>query len=91
MTDADMEHCRAAIKTGSYSFYAASRVLPQSVRDPAHALYAFCRVADDAVDLTQRKAKAVLSLRDRLDRVYAGQPLDQPTDRAFARIVHRRV
>ena len=43
----DMEHCREAIRTGSLSFHAASRLLPARVRDPALALYAFCRLADD--------------------------------------------
>jgi len=46
----DMAACRAMIRTGSLSFHAASRLLPARVRDPALALYAFCRVADDDVD-----------------------------------------
>lgn len=83
----DLAHCRAAIKTGSRSFYAASHLLPARVRDPALALYAFCRLADDAVDLTYEKAAAVLSLRDRLDLVYAGTPRNAPADRAFTAMV----
>ena len=47
---ADLAHCRDAIRTGSLSFHAASKLLPARVRDPALALYAFCRLADDAVD-----------------------------------------
>ncbi len=84
---ADMEACRDAIRHGSLSFYAASKLLPASVRDPAMALYAFCRLADDAVDLQDAKADAVLRLRDRLDLVYAGTPRDAPADRAFASVV----
>ena len=84
---ADMEHCREAIRHGSLSFHAASRVLPARVRDPALALYAFCRLADDAVDLQAQKAAAVLSLRERLERVYDGRPRNAPADRAFAVIV----
>ena len=83
----DLAHCRAAIRTGSRSFYAASHLLPARVRDPALALYAFCRLADDAVDLHAEKAAAVLSLRDRLDLVYQGTPRDAPADRAFAAMV----
>ena len=64
----DMEHCREAIRHGSLSFHAASRVLPRRVRDPALALYAFCRLADDAVDEGWDKREAVLRLRDRLAR-----------------------
>ena len=84
---ADMAACRAAIRTGSLSFHAASRVLPARVRDPALALYAFCRVADDDVDEGTDKAGAVLRLRDRLDLVYQGRPRDGYADRAFAAVV----
>ncbi|MDJ0825341.1 MAG: phytoene/squalene synthase family protein [Rhodobacter sp.] len=83
----DMDHCRQAIKVGSLSFHTASKLLPARVRDPALALYAFCRLADDSVDEHQEKADAVLSLRDRLDLVYAGRPRNAPADRAFAAIV----
>jgi len=83
----DLAHCKEAIRHGSLSFYAASRLLPAHVRDPALALYAFCRLADDAVDLHQEKAAAVLRLRDRLDLIYAGRPKDAPSDRAFARVI----
>jgi hypothetical protein len=84
---ADLDHCRASIRTGSYSFHAASRLLPGRVRDPALVLYAFCRLADDAVDETEAKAAAVLRLRDRLDLCYQGRPLNAPEDRAFAAMV----
>jgi 15-cis-phytoene synthase len=88
----DLAACRAAIRTGSLSFHAASRLLPPSVRDPALALYAFCRLADDAVDEGAEaegddKTRAVLALRDRLDRVYAGRPRETSADRAFAAVV----
>jgi len=82
-----MDHCRDAIRHNSLSFHTASRILPASVRDPALALYAFCRLADDEVDLHDDKASAVLRLRDRLDRVYAGTPRNAPADRAFASVV----
>jgi phytoene synthase len=84
---ADLDYCRAAIRGGSLSFHTASLVLPGRVRDPALALYAFCRLADDAVDEHEEKAHAVLTLRDRLDLVYAGRPRNAPADRAFASVV----
>jgi len=93
---ADLTACRAAIRQGSLSFHAASRLLPGKVRDPALALYAFCRLADDAVDDAVgsghaedagAKADAVLTLRDRLDLVYLGCPRNAPADRAFAAVV----
>ncbi len=84
----DLAECRRAIEHGSRSFYAASKLLPRNVADPAMALYAFCRLADDAVDLSDAKAAAVLSLRDRLDLAYKGTPRDAPADRAFTAMIH---
>ncbi|WP_112320757.1 15-cis-phytoene synthase [Oceanibium sediminis] len=83
----DLDACRVAIRHGSKSFHAASLLLPAKVRDPALALYAFCRLADDAVDLVDEKSAAVLRLRARLDAAYAGTPVDTAADRAFARMV----
>ena len=52
----DLVACEALMRGGSKSFFAASRVLPARVRAPAIALYAFCRVADDAIDLADDPA-----------------------------------
>ncbi|WP_299031944.1 15-cis-phytoene synthase [uncultured Sulfitobacter sp.] len=86
---ADLEHCRAVIRTGSLSFHAASKLLPSSVRDPALALYAFCRLADDEVDEGTAKGAAVIALQERLDLAYAGTPQNAPEDRAFAAIIEQ--
>ncbi|SPJ23117.1 15-cis-phytoene synthase [Palleronia abyssalis] len=87
--ETDMAYCREAIRHGSLSFHAASRLLPRKVRDPALALYAFCRLADDAVDDGADKRDAVLRLRDRLDLSYRGTPQNRPADRAFAEMIAR--
>ena len=88
---ADREACRALIAQGSRSFHAASRLLPAAVAEPALALYAFCRTADDAVDEAEpgHVEAAVESVRRRLDRIYAGQADGDPVDRAFTRVVER--
>jgi phytoene synthase len=84
----DLAACRRLLKGGSRSFHAASRLLPERIRAPASALYAFCRVADDAIDLAPRHDRHRLDmLNRRLDRIYAGRPDDRPVDRAFARTV----
>jgi len=85
----DLERCKALLRDGSRSFFAASRLLPDDVRDPATALYAFCRVADDIVDRGIAGDDGVARLRDRLDRVYRGTPLPRCTDRAFADVISR--
>ena len=47
---ADRAACRALLRNGSRTFFAASHLLPRRIREPATALYAFCRLADDAID-----------------------------------------
>ncbi len=83
----DLDHCRDAIREGSYSFHAASKLLPAHVRDPALALYAFCRLADDEVDFGEDKPAAVIALSERLERAYQGRPRNNPTDRAFTAMI----
>jgi phytoene synthase len=100
----DLAACRALLANGSRTFLAASRLLPAAVRDPACALYAFCRLADDEVDGQTGggepvaagdaagqagSAAAVLRLRARLARLYAGDPLPEAADRALAVVVRR--
>lgn len=86
-TRADYRYCRETLRHGSRSFFAASLLLPRPVRDPASALYAFCRSADDAVDEGPPTAQAIADLRDRLARAYDGRPIRSPIDRAFADVV----
>jgi phytoene synthase len=80
------------LRAGSKSFHLTSRLLPQRVRVPTFALYAFCRHADDAVDdaSSARDARyAVDALRARVDRVYAARAEGGVVERAFAEVVER--
>ena len=47
---ADMAACRDAAAWRIAEFHAASKLLPREIRDPAIALYAFCREADDVIE-----------------------------------------
>ncbi len=85
----DAQACRALMRGGSKTFFAASLLLPARVRAPATALYAFCRLADDEIDLGVDAAQAVRGLHQRLDALYAGRPLTVEVDRALASVVHR--
>jgi 15-cis-phytoene synthase len=87
LAETDLASCRAMLRTGSRTFYAASLLLPLRVRNPAIALYAFCREADDIIDVAGGSSAAVQGLRQRLDRAYQQAPEDSPVDRAFARTV----
>lgn len=84
---ADLALCRHMIRQGSRSFHLASLLLPERYREPARALYGFCRMADDAVDNSSDPQQAVNMLMARLDRIYDHNPDDAATDRAFADVV----
>ncbi len=85
----DHANRRRLMRGGSRTFFAASLLLPASVRASATSLYAFCRLADDAVDLEADGAVALAGLRRRLARVYAGRPLPIEADEALASVVQR--
>lgn len=85
--DADMTDCRDLLRRGSRSFFAASRLLPREYRRPITILYAYCRIADDAVDLADDPRAGLDLLHAKLDRIYRGKPEDDPVDRAFAGVV----
>ena len=89
MSDADVRACREILRHGSRSFNAASLLLPRSVGDAASALYAFCRVADDAVDQPTGPGPVVSGLEARLRAIYGDDHLDGPVDRAFRAVVKR--
>lgn len=85
----DLDACRATLENGSRTFLAASRLLPKRVRDPAIALYAFCREADDAIDIGGATAENLAILSHRLDAIYRNAPIPNAADRAFCDVVHR--
>lgn len=85
----DLAACRALLRTGSRSFFTAALLLPRRIQNSATALYAFCRVADDAIDEGKNPVAALQDLRRRLDAVYAGAPDAHAVDRAFAATVRR--
>ena len=85
----DLALCEELMRGGSKSFFAASSLLPQRIRIPAIALYAFCRVADDAIDEHTDDPHAMQKLRARLENIYRGEPGNIVEDRAMAMVVHR--
>jgi phytoene synthase len=85
----DQNACRELMRGGSKTFFAASLLLPVRLRAPATALYAFCRLADDAIDLGTDATLAMRDLEQRLDAIYSGRPGPVDADRALAQVVHR--
>lgn len=83
----DLAHCHRLLAAGSKSFAAASRLLPRRIRDSAAVFYAFCRVADDAVDESDDPAAALAGLRVRLATIWNGTANADPVDRALTAVV----
>ena len=78
--NSDLKECKLLIKEGSHSFYAASKLLPKYVRDPAIVLYAFCRIADDVVD---QESKLKNPIQDLSCLLYTSP---SPRDRLLSRM-----
>ncbi|HEY2733879.1 MAG TPA: squalene/phytoene synthase family protein, partial [Polyangiales bacterium] len=71
---------RASIEQHSKSFALASRLLPSKVNHDASVLYAYCRRADDAIDLSppNRQLTQLRALRSELAAIYDGATQDDP-------------
>ena len=86
-TDEDDRALERILAEGSKSFAAAGKLLPRRMRASATAVYAFCRIADDAIDEAEESEAALATLTERLDRIYETDPLDHLVDRAFHKAV----
>ena len=86
-TDA-IARARAVLAAKSRSFALAGRLLGERERDRAAVVYAFCRRADDAVDLAPaaERAAAVRRLGAELDAVYGGRPTGDTVLDAFGEV-----
>jgi 15-cis-phytoene synthase len=60
--DQAYRYCDSLTKKHSHTFYLASNLLPMPKRRAARALYAFCRISDDIVDLTESDPQEGLKL-----------------------------
>jgi 15-cis-phytoene synthase len=79
---------RKICKHHARSFYFASHFLPRPKRDHAYAVYAFCRLLDDAAD-EEPSIESVTRFEDLLGDVYEGRMVEsnEPSMQAFAHTV----
>ena len=74
------EHARRTTREYARTFYFASHVLPPEKRDAAYAVYAFCRYADNLVDVGEKDAASpdagvrLAALRRELAELYQRGP-----------------
>ena len=83
---------RATLAQNSKSFALAARLLPPGVADDAAVVYAFCRRADDCIDLARPEVRplALALLRAEVESVWAGAPQTLPELAALQEVAHRR-
>lgn len=85
--------CRRLTRLHGTTYYWATRVLPRARRPHVHALYGFCRYADEIVDArdgdTTRERRARLDqLARTLDAALGGEPVDPATAPVVAAVAH---
>lgn len=78
----DFAWCEAIIRQHSGSFYKAFRHLRPDKAKAVFAIYAFCRIADDAVD-EHDDATELAKLREQLEAFSRGTDHDEPMWRAL--------
>lgn len=81
MLHPDAAHCRQIVRSHARTFWLASHFLPPDKRRAVFSLYAFCRVADDMVDLAPAGGAAepevmLARYRRRLDAALEGRAED---------------
>ncbi len=84
------EHVRKITSGAKENFTVLSRLVPPALRDDYAAVYAFCRIADDAGDADSRdeasRARSLANLqalRDKLRQCARGQMVSQSDDPLF--------
>ncbi len=82
----------AILARHSKSFSLAARLLPAQCRNDAAVLYAWCRRADDTIDLEGNRSPgaALEVLRNELSSVYRGEAQNDVLLRSFQELIERR-
>lgn len=92
MAITDARYCELLTRKHAKTFSVASLLLPPEKRRATYALYAFCRVADDLVDVADRSADGggaahrLVGHRRKLDLALQGEGSD-PVFRELARAI----
>ena len=83
--DNDFLYCKKIIKENSKSFYKAFSRLPKDKSNAIFAVYAFCRTADDLIDLKEDK-ESLLLFKEELNEFSKGKIVDKPLWRALGEV-----
>ena len=89
MSEVDEEDVQASIQKHSKSFALAAKLLPPAVNHAAVVLYAYCRRADDMIDLCPpaEQPERLSQLQTELEAIYAGAEQSDPLLARFQSVV----
>lgn len=92
LTPTQDQACRAVLDKHARTFSLAAKFLSEETAEHAAAVYAWCRRADDAIDLAPRceHAAALARLQAELDDVYGAEDLEDPVLGGFQVVVRAR-
>ncbi len=86
MNESQLDRGKAIHKETGQTFYYATRLLPERIRQPTYVLYGFFRIADEVVDGDQYVAGD--AQRERLEEIRAAalgeRPAEEPVVAAFS-------
>lgn len=88
MTTTVWPQVSGVIREHSTTFWLGTCLMSGDRRRAARAIYAACRIGDDAADLHPRPREAVAHWQTRIERAYLGRPVE-PWERALAWTVRR--
>ena len=82
---------QATTKKYGKTFYFSSRILKKEKRFAAYAVYAICRIGDEAVDSKQDlpASKSITNLQQKIDSAYKNAPLADPLLLAFQQTINK--
>lgn len=84
--------CHRIVKHEAKNFYYGFQLLPRNRREAIYAVYAFCRLCDDAVDEPgpiDIKKSRLEQYRTQLDAAAAGSPADSPVFTALSDVIRQ--
>ena len=88
MKDSQRERGKAIHKETGQTFYYATRLLPERIREQTYVLYGFFRIADEIVDDGADRSPEIQ--REKLEEIRAGalgeKSVDEPVVTAFAEV-----
>ncbi len=82
------EYCQEIIEQSSATFYKAFGMLEEKRRNAVFSIYAFCRKADDAIDV-HNDIKIVEDLEDKIQKTFDGDVPDEPLFQALYETIMR--